>query len=619
MGKPTGGTASLEEQLEAALSRVAELEESLAAEEKRYSRQAKQIRVVRRLGGALARIYDQETLLENIVAQVMDLIAAERCHVFILDQTSDELWAVAANDKRGLKLRFRVGEGIVGHVAQTGTAVNLEDARHHPGFDPRLEEWLGADVTSLMAVPLLNYDGRVIGAIEVVNRGGEEIAFTEEDEELLAAVAVHTGAAIDKAKLFFDMLSKDIELGDVQAKLRNKMEELDILYRIEKELTRTDDLDSLLVGIMRHAVQIVPAEVGAVCLSQGTVEVVNIWHRDEECAEKLRLEAGTGLIGQVSRHGRAMLANDIPEHPDLARLTSERLGRDAISALVVPLFLRGTPSGALALYNKTGSRRSFEDDDRKLLVLMAGQTATAIERIDERRRELDANRLATVGRLLSGVLHDFRTPMSIIAGYAHLMAEEDNPDERRQSASSILKQIEMINQMTREILLFARGEQSLLVRRVQMVTFLDEISELLQEEFAGYGIELTIEREYLGPVRMDETKMRRVVFNLARNAREAMPEGGRFVFQVAHDPDSDEILYRFCDTGDGVPDDVRDKLFSSFVTSGKQDGTGLGLAIVKRIVEEHGGRISYESQRNIGTTFTIRIPREGPLDSVEGP
>jgi signal transduction histidine kinase len=208
--------------------------------------------------------------------------------------------------------------------------------------------------------------------------------------------------------------------------------------------------------------------------------------------------------------------------------------------------------------------------------------------------------------MLSGVLHDFKTPMTIVSGYAQLMSTEDDPVERREYYESILKQFEQLNHMTREILSFARGERNLLLRKVFLHKFVAEVVESLRAEFAGRNIEMVIEERFRGEARFDDMKMKRVVFNLARNAREAMPDGGRFVFGV--EKEGDQVVFRVTDTGQGIPKEVEDRLFETFVTSGKESGTGLGLAIVKKIVDEHGGTISHESRPGYGTSFTVHIP-----------
>ncbi|MEO1268990.1 MAG: HAMP domain-containing sensor histidine kinase, partial [Myxococcota bacterium] len=250
----------------------------------------------------------------------------------------------------------------------------------------------------------------------------------------------------------------------------------------------------------------------------------------------------------------------------------------------------------------------FDDNDMKLLTLLAAQIAGAVAATLSRERQEKANRLATIGQMLSGVIHDFKTPVTIISGYVQLMARQNDPDIRKEYAESVLKQFDQLNKMTREILAFARGESSILLRKVFIHTFADELRELLSRELADRGITLELETRYRGAVKMDDVKLKRAIFNLARNAAEAMPDGGHF--EVTLDREGDDVVFAFTDTGRGIPVEIRASLFESFVTQGKEGGTGLGLAIVKKIVEEHNGTITFTSETDVGTTFTIRIPLE---------
>jgi signal transduction histidine kinase len=164
--------------------------------------------------------------------------------------------------------------------------------------------------------------------------------------------------------------------------------------------------------------------------------------------------------------------------------------------------------------------------------------------------------------------------------------------------------------MQREVLEFARGERSILVRKVYLTRFFEDIEKQLLREVEGTGVTFVLELQDRGIARFDESKMTRVLHNLARNAVEAMgPRGGRLVLRVARD--GGDLVVTVSDTGKGIPKEIEDKLFQSFVTSGKRGGTGLGLAIVKKIVDEHGGSIHVASSPQ-GATFTIRLPQDGP-------
>jgi len=162
--------------------------------------------------------------------------------------------------------------------------------------------------------------------------------------------------------------------------------------------------------------------------------------------------------------------------------------------------------------------------------------------------------------------------------------------------------------MQREVLEFARGERSILLRRVYLTKFFGEVELQLMQELAGTNVKLVMEVEDRGVARFDEAKMTRVAHNLVRNAVEAMGESGGTITVRAYRDGADLVL-SFADTGKGVPKEIEGRLFQSFVTAGKKRGTGLGLAIVKKIVEEHDGTISFDSTLNEGTTFTVRIPR----------
>jgi signal transduction histidine kinase len=133
-----------------------------------------------------------------------------------------------------------------------------------------------------------------------------------------------------------------------------------------------------------------------------------------------------------------------------------------------------------------------------------------------------------------------------------------------------------------------------------------ELEEQLEREFERSRVDLRVVTGYTGAARFDENKMKRAILNLARNALDAMPDDGRFTLSV--DREGDEVVFRATDTGPGIPDAIADKLFESFVSAGKKNGTGLGLAIVKKIVEEHGGAVTFKTKAGRGTTFEVRIP-----------
>ena len=223
-----------------------------------------------------------------------------------------------------------------------------------------------------------------------------------------------------------------------------------------------------------------------------------------------------------------------------------------------------------------------------------------------RRRSEQSNRdrLASIGRMLAGLLHDLKTPMTIISGYAQLMAAADEAEQRERYVEQIQRQFDHMAGMTREVLAFARGDSDLVVRKVYINKFTEELTTQLGAAVAGRGIDFEVEARYDGIAFFDEQKLMRVFHNLTSNAVEAMPDGGHLKVRIERE--GDELVWAVTDTGPGIPPQVHARLFELFAT-GRKGGTGLGLAIVKRIIDDHRGTIHPETGPT-GTTFVIRIP-----------
>jgi signal transduction histidine kinase len=190
------------------------------------------------------------------------------------------------------------------------------------------------------------------------------------------------------------------------------------------------------------------------------------------------------------------------------------------------------------------------------------------------------------------------------------MAASDDAEQRDKYVEQIQRQFDLLTGMTREVLAFARGDTDLVVRKVYVNRFIEELTTQLGAATAGRGIDFEVEARYDGVAYFDEQKLLRVFHNLASNAIDAMPEGGHLKVKV--ELDSDMLVWSVKDTGPGIPPKVHARMFELFAT-GKKGGTGLGLAIVKRIIEDHRGSIRCDTGSS-GTTFVIQLPMQRPED-----
>jgi signal transduction histidine kinase/putative methionine-R-sulfoxide reductase with GAF domain len=458
------------------------------------------------------------------------------------------------------------------------------------------------------------------------SKGGEPSGreFSQHDEELLTALATQAAVSIDNSRLFLSVIQKNMQLVETKEQLEHRVSDLKLLFDLESAMGRAATLEDLARAVVTEAARACEAQAGGLLIDEPEGGVwlyfVEASRRDVVEVRRVAQKRGEGVIGWAMSHNEAVSLPPEYNRSDDAPVSSRRaqiLGVSIQSAIAVPLEGEdGVPIGAMGLFN---SRKAsgFSQDDRALLRLVSANASTAVRLFCSRVERERSERLTSIGRLLSGVMHDMRTPLTVISGYVQLMASSLDPVARAEHAKLILKQFDAISAMQREVLEFARGERSILLRRVYLTKFFGEIELQIMQELSGTKVKLVMEVEDRGVARFDEAKITRVAHNLARNAVEAMGESGGTLTVRAY-RDGGDLVLSFADTGKGVPKEIEGKLFQSFVTAGKKRGTGLGLAIVKKIVDEHSGSITVDSSSR-GATFTIRLPQEQlPVPSVRG-
>ena len=233
--------------------------------------------------------------------------------------------------------------------------------------------------------------------------------------------------------------------------------------------------------------------------------------------------------------------------------------------------------------------------------------------LEQKEREfLQAQKMEAVGRLAGGVAHDFNNLLSVIMGFAHTLERRLPADPRlHHPTAEIILAAERAAQLTRQLLRFCRKEVPE-PRVVDLNTVVTGAIAMLRRVL-GETIELD-ERLLPGvaPVRADPGQLEQVILNLAVNARDAMPDGGRLVIETATAAigDDESVRLSVTDTGSGMAAEVRAHLFEPFFTTKEAGkGTGLGLATVHAIVTQAGGRVEAESAPGRGSTFHVRLPR----------
>jgi two-component system, cell cycle sensor histidine kinase and response regulator CckA len=220
---------------------------------------------------------------------------------------------------------------------------------------------------------------------------------------------------------------------------------------------------------------------------------------------------------------------------------------------------------------------------------------------------LSAQKLESLGRLAGGVAHDFNNLLTGITGYATLLLERTNGDgELRRDLGEIVRAADRAAELTKQLLAFGR-RQVLKPRPLDLNTILAEVEPLLQR-LVGEDVELEIRGgTELGTVRADPGQIEQVIVNLAVNARDAMPDGGRITIETRN-AGTGHVELVVSDTGLGMDEDTVGQIFEPFFTT-REQGVGLGLASVYGIVHQSSGDVSVESSPGAGTVFIITLPR----------
>ncbi|MET0625254.1 MAG: PAS domain S-box protein [Pyrinomonadaceae bacterium] len=338
-----------------------------------------------------------------------------------------------------------------------------------------------------------------------------------------------------------------------------------------------------------------------------------------------------------SPHSRAVETNQVIITDDFQSAIKGRpetlvgMGRNprlSRSSLAVPMAVMGRIVGAVEV--QSSEPAAFQQAHATAMLMAANLAAIAVEnvRLLEQERERgeqlrQSQKMEAIGHLAGGIAHDFNNLLTVIAGYSDLTISHLEPGHALwQNVMGIKAAGERAASLTRQLLAFSR-KQVLQPKVLDMNTVVANMNTMLRR-LIGENIDLvTATGPSLGRVMADPGQIEQVILNLAVNARDAMPRGGKLTIELADLWVGDEyasrrfgvppggyVLLAVSDTGHGMSAEVCEKIFDPFFTTKEQGkGTGLGLSTVYGIVKQSGGHISASSEVGRGTVFKIYLPR----------
>ena len=398
----------------------------------------------------------------------------------------------------------------------------------------------------------------------------------------------------------------------VREQLEQRERELDAVQRVTRAVATEIDEASLTRTALRTALEVLGADAGAVLLFDAGTGELRFRYVEGGAGDRLEdtaLAVTEGVAGEVYRSGRPRISPNAGAEPEHAERVERDFAYEVGDMMTVPL--GETPDGRLGVMQVLNKHvGSFDQSDLRLLAILGSEVTVAIEQARLQREVREQERLALVGRMSAGIIHDLRGPLTSIRGFAELLSSTDDPDERREFSHIVSEDVERVSSMMQEVLDFATGKSAdLRLEPISLSSFLARVEPLVRRDVEPEGVKVsfTVGQAEDVVVRLDPSRMARVLLNLCSNARDAMRgRAGSLSVQAACTAQAVTIVVQ--DTGPGIPDEIVESLFEPFVTYGKERGTGLGLAICRQIVEAHGGTIEMDRRPREGAAFVIELP-----------
>lgn len=427
-------------------------------------------------------------------------------------------------------------------------------------------------------------------------------------------------------------LGRRIKGDRLQAQAEQERELFQTLYTVSQRLDTSLDMDWVLANALELSISSTTARDGSIFLlpAPGT-EAPRILRRELSPAEGDQViddVLAGGLAGWVVRHKEAAIIADTAQDPRWLSFPDDP--EPPRSAMAVPLIARGRVLGMLTLDH--GEVDHFDARHLALMTAIAYQISTAIERarlydevshlaqelaelVDERTQELkeiqgqliQAEKLAALGELAAGIAHEINNPVHVLLSYLEYMVARAEPGdtilELLEPMGNALDNVANLAQQLRDFSRPASGQWEPL----DVNEAIGQVLRLASKELLKCQISIQESLPaYLPQVRGDVRQLEQVFLNLLLNARDAMPSGGELFIETR--ADTDTIYATFRDTGMGISEEDLPHIFEPYFTTKEDRGTGLGLAICQRVLMQHGGKITVQSNLGQGTSFTVHLP-----------
>ena len=407
--------------------------------------------------------------------------------------------------------------------------------------------------------------------------------------------------------------AKSDQPGQYEPTSHGAADQLRAVLAISRALAGKLDVQQILPAALSTVANIATAEGSSIMLIDPDTKAMSFFVAagpGAEAAKAVPLPPGEGICGHVARTGKSLIVNDPANDGRHYDQVDQTTGITTRNLVCVPLSTGDRLWGVIELINKRDGE-GFDDRDLQLVETVAPQIALALENAHLHNEIVVGERMAAVGRTVSGLAHCIKNILNgIKSGSAVVNRAVDAQDFEKtcQGWQVVNKNNEMLSRLVLDMLSLAR-EANFHPFPTDVNDLAEQICALVADRAAERNITISCTpAENLPEVTTDPTQIYRCLLNLISNAIEAGRDGSPVRVRIYRSDRRPRFTISVADNGTGISSENRDKIFSEFFTTKGSRGTGLGLPVTKKLIVAMGGTITFHSVDGQGTKFVVALP-----------
>ncbi|OGU56401.1 MAG: hypothetical protein A2V66_06170 [Ignavibacteria bacterium RBG_13_36_8] len=382
-------------------------------------------------------------------------------------------------------------------------------------------------------------------------------------------------------------------------------DQLEMIIKAAQLVNSNIQLDDVLKNIVDVATNLTNADRGTLYLVDKENNI--LWSKIAMGNEmrEIRLNMGEGVAGWVAQSGEIVNIEDVKTDKRFKSDVDKSSGYVTKNMLCFPIKNKKEEVvGVLQLLNNANGK--FSGLEQEFLSAISIHAALALENAELVEKLLHGERVSSLGKMANFLIQDIKKPVLVSKRYAEHLKTKELPPEAVQVLDMMLEQLNQVADLVQTTSSYSEGKRILHTLNANISQTMEDYAQRMASYVQTHNCEIVNNVDAQANIKLDVKEFYQCYMHIVRNACDAMPDGGKIV--IYSTMEEKFIALAFKDTGLGIPDSIKDKIFEPFTSHGKKEGTGLGLSITKQIVEAHGGTISVESNLGEGATILIKLP-----------